>query len=168
MTLSMHQASIPALVKSLTALSAIIDKAVAHCDAAKIKPEVLIAYRLHPSMLPLSAQVQIASDMAKNFASRVSGTEVPKFPDTETTFNELKARIAKTIAHLNSFTPAQIDGTENKEVSFKVGHDERTFKGAGYLSTWVLPNFYFHVTTAYAILRHCGVPIGKGYFLGAV
>ncbi len=167
MTFSMYQASVPALIKAMTNLSAIIDKAEAYGEANKIKPEVMIGYRLHPNMLPFSAQVQIASDMAKNFASRVSGTEVPKFPDTEVTFDDLKARIAKTVAHLKSFTPAQIDGTEDKEITFKVGGEDRTFKGGTYLTTWVLPNFYFHVTTAYAILRHCGVPIGKGDFLGA-
>ncbi len=167
MPLSMYQASVPPIVKFLENLSVILDKAAACAEANKIKPEVLINYRLRPDMLPLSSQIQIATDQVKGLVSRLAGTDVPSFPDTEATFDDLKARIAKTIAHLKSFTPAQIDGTEDKDIALKVGPNELKFKGQQYLTAFVLPNFYFHLTTAYAILRHCGVPIGKRDFLGA-
>ena len=167
MSMSMYQASVPPILKTLEALSTILDKAVAYAEANKIKPEVLVSYRLRPDMLPLSAQIQIATDQVKGMASRLAGTEVPSFPDTEVTFDDLRARIAKTIAHVKSFTPAQSDGSEDKDIAFKAGPNELKFKGQQYLTTWVLPNLYFHVTTAYAILRHCGVPLVKRDFLGA-
>ena len=166
MSLSMYQASVPPIIRFLESLSTILDKAAAFAEANKIKPEIMIGYRLRPDMLPLSAQIQIATDQVKGFVSRVAGAEVPSFPDTEATFADLKARVDKTIAHIKSFTPAQIDGTENKDIAFKAGPNELKFKGEQYLTTWVLPNFYFHVTTAYAILRHCGVPLGKRDYLG--
>ncbi len=166
MAISMYQAGVEPVIHTLTALSTILDKAQAHCEARKIDPAVLIKFRLRPDMLPLSAQIQIASDMGKSMASRLAGADVPSFPDTESTFEELKARIAKTIAHIKSFTPAQIDGSTNRDIAFKAGPNELKFKGAGYVTSWVLPNFYFHVTTAYAILRHCGVELGKRDFLG--
>lgn len=168
MTMSMYQAGTPAIIHSLNALSAIIDKAAAHCAARKIDQLVIINYRLAPDMLPFARQIQIATDGAKGMAARLAGVEVPSYPDTETTFDDLKARIAKTVAYLKSFTPAQIDGTEDKAITMKAGPNELKFTGSQYLTTFVLPNFYFHVTTAYAILRHCGVDIGKRDFLGAV
>ena len=166
MSLSMYQASVPTIIRFLENFSKILDKAQSYAEANKIKPEVLIGYRLRPDMLPLSAQVQIATDQVKGLVSRLAGAEVPSFPDTEATFEDLKARVAKTIAHVKSFTPAQIDGTEDKDIVFKAGPTERKFKGQQYLTNYVLPNFYFHITTAYAILRHCGVPVGKGDYLG--
>jgi len=166
MAFSMYQAGVPAVIHYLTALSTIIDKAQSYCEAKKIDPAVLVNFRLRPDMLPFARQVQIASDQAKGMASRLAGAEVPSFPDTETTFDELKARIATTIAHVKSFTPAQIEGSEDRDISLKAGPTELKFKGADYLTQFVLPNFYFHITTAYAILRHCGVEIGKMDFLG--
>lgn len=167
MSLSMYQASIPVITRYLNNLSALIDKAAAHCEARKIDPTVLVNFRLTPDMLPFSRQVQIATDQVKGMAARLAGVEVPSYADTEATFDELKARIAKTVAFLNTFKPAQIDGTEGKEITLKAGTAEFKFKGDDYLVSFVLPNFYFHVTTAYAILRHCGVEIGKRDFLGA-
>jgi hypothetical protein len=167
MSLSMYQAGIPVVIRYLNNLSTLIDKAVAHCEARKIDPAVLVNYRLSPDMFPFARQVQIASDQVKGMAARLAGVDVPSYPDTETTFAELKARIAKTVAYLNTFKPEQIDGSENKEITLKAGAAEFKFKGDDYLVGFVLPNFYFHVTTAYAILRHCGVEVGKRDFLGA-
>lgn len=167
MTLSMYQAGIPVVTRYLNNLSTLIDKAAAHCAARKIDPTVLVNFRLTPDMLPFSRQVQIATDQVKGMAARLAGVEVPSYPDTETTFDELKARIAKTVAYLGTFKADQIDGTEDKEITLKAGAAEFKFKGDDYLVGFVLPNFYFHVTTAYAILRHCGVEIGKRDFLGA-
>jgi hypothetical protein len=163
----MYQAGIPVVIRYLNNLSTLIDKAVAHCEARKIDPAVLVNYRLSPDMFPFARQVQIASDQVKGMAARLAGVDVPSYPDTETTFAELKARIAKTVAYLNTFKPEQIDGSENKEITLKAGAAEFKFKGDDYLVGFVLPNFYFHVTTAYAILRHCGVEVGKRDFLGA-
>jgi len=167
MSLSMYQAGIPVVIRYLNNLSTLIDKAAAHCEARKIDPAVVINYRLSPDMFPFARQVQIASDQVKGMAARLAGVDVPSFPDTETTFADLKARIAKTTAYLNTFRPEQIDGSENKEITLKAGAAEFKFKGDDYLVGFVLPNFYFHVTTAYAILRHCGVEVGKRDFLGA-
>lgn len=167
MPLSMYQAGIPVVIRYLNNLSTLIDKAAAHCEARKIEPSVLINFRLTPDMFPFARQVQIATDGVKGMAARLAGVDVPSYADTETTFPELKARIAKTIDFLKTFTPAQIDGTEGKEIVMKAGATEFKFKGDDYLVGFVLPNFYFHVTTAYAILRHCGVEIGKRDFLGA-
>ena len=166
MSMSMYQAGVPAILHYLSTLSAIIDKAAAHCAARKIDPTVLVNFRLAPDMLPFSRQVQIASDVVKGGAARLAGVEMPSFPDTEATFDELKARIAKTGAFVKSVTPAQIDGTEAKEITLKSPNGELKFAGNQYLTGFVLPNFYFHVTMAYAILRHCGVEIGKNDFLG--
>ena len=167
MTISMYQASIPAFIRILNNLSAILDKAAAHAEAKKIDLAVFVNARLAPDMFPLSRQIQIATDGVKGCAARLAGVEVPGYPDTESTFPELKARIAKTIDFLKSFKPAQIDGSEEKKIALKVGGQELTFLGQPYLLTFVIPNFYFHVTTAYDILRHNGVDIGKRDFLGA-
>ncbi len=166
MPLSMYQASIPAFVRMLNNLSAILDKAAAHAEAKKIDPSVFVNARLAPDMFPLSRQVQIATDGVKGCAARLAGIEVPSYADTETTFPELKARIAKTIAFLQSVTAAQIDGSEARKVTLKLRNEEMTFLGQPYLLDFVIPNFYFHLTTAYAILRHNGVEIGKRDFLG--
>lgn len=167
MSLSMYQASIPTFIHALNNLSAILGKAAAYAsETNKIAPETLVNARLYPNMFPLSRQVQIASDIVKGFAARISGAEVPSYPDTETTFPELQARIAKTIAFLQSIPAAQVDGTEAKTIKLKVGPNEMTFTGQDYLLQFVIPNLYFHTTTAYAILRHNGLDIGKADFLG--
>lgn len=166
MNISMYQASIPVLLKSLANLAAILEKAEAHATDKKIDPAVFVQARLYPDMYPLARQVQIATDVAKGCAARLSGQNPPVYEDTETSFAELQSRIAKTIAFLEAFTPAQIDGTEESTVTLKVGGRERTFKGLPYLLEFVLPNVYFHTATAYAILRHWGVELGKADFLG--
>jgi hypothetical protein len=167
MTISMYQASAPRFVHTLDALSAILAKAEAHAEAKKIDPLALTTFRLFPDMLPMTRQVQIASDSAKGCMARLAGVENPKFEDTEQTLAELKARIAKTVDFVSAFTPAQIDGTEDKDVVLKVGGKDVTFKGMQYLLGYAYPNFYFHVTTAYNMLRHNGVEIGKKDYLGA-
>lgn len=167
MSLSMYQASIPVFIRMLGNLSAILEKAAAYAETKKIQPAVLINARLAPDMRPLSFQIQIASDMAKGCAARLAGIDVPSFPDTETTFPELQTRIAKTLTFLQSVSAAQIDGSEERNITLKTGGREMHFTGQAYLLSFVLPNFYFHVTTAYAILRHNGLEIGKQDFLGA-
>ena len=166
MSLSMYQAGIPVAIRFLNNLSAIIDKAAAHCAARNIEQSILVNFRLAPDMLPFSRQVQIASDIVKGGAARLAGVEVPSYADTEVSFDDLKARIAKTVAFLQSFKPAQIDGTEGKEIVLKMRGGEMKFTGVDYLTNFVLPNLFFHVTTAYAILRHNGIEIGKKDFLG--
>ena len=168
MSLSMYQASIPTFVRMLGNLSAILTKAATYAETKKFDPSVLINARLAPDMLPLSAQVQIATDMAKGGAARLAGSEPPSYPDTEATFPELQARIAKTIEYLNSVSPAQIDGSEERTIVLKLRAQEVQYKGQAYLLSFALPNFYFHITTAYAILRHNGVELGKSeYLMGA-
>jgi uncharacterized protein len=166
MSLSMYQAGIPVAIRFLNNLSAILDKAVAHCTARNIDPTVLVNFRLAPDMLPFSRQIQIATDIVKGGAARLAGVEVPSYADTEASFDELKARIAKTVAFLQTFKPAQIDGSEGKEIVLKLRNGEMKFTGVDYLTNFVLPNLFFHVTTAYAILRHNGIDIGKKDFLG--
>ena len=166
MSISMYRASVPAFVQILTALSVILDKAAAHCAAKKIDPAVLVNARLFPDMLPLSKQVQIACDFAKNTLARLSATEVVKFADDEKSLDELKARIAKTLDLVKGAKPETIDGSEEREITLPVGGQPMTFKGEMYLVNVALPNFYFHAATAYDILRHNGVEIGKRDFLG--
>jgi len=166
MPLSMYQASIPVFVRMLGNLSAILKKAEANAEARKIDPSVYVNARLAPDMHPLSRQIQIATDGVKGCAARLAGVEIPSYPDTETTFAELEARIAKTVAFLESFTPAQIDPSDERTITLKLGPNEMSFPGPVYLLNFVTPNFYFHVTTAFAILRHNGVDIGKMDFLG--
>ena len=163
----MYQASIATLTRSLKILDTILAKGAAHAEAHKIDPAVLIGSRLYPDMFALARQVQVATDTAKGCAARLAGVETPKFEDTETTFPELSARIAKTIDFLASVRPEQIDGSEHREIVLKLGKHAITFDGQAYLLNFVLPNFYFHVTTAYDILRHNGVPVGKLDYLGA-
>ncbi len=165
MTISMYQASVPSLIRSLNNLAVILEKGAAHAEAKKIE-DVLIASRLYPDMLPLSKQVQIASDIARRGVARLAGLDAPAMADDETTFAELIDRIHNTIAYLNTLTPAQIDGSEEKEIVLPMGKESINFKGMPYLLSFVLPNVYFHVTTAYALLRHNGVEVGKMDFLG--
>ncbi len=165
MTLSMYQASIPGFINILNNLSVILKKAETHATVKNIDPSIFVNARLAPDMYPLSRQIQIASDSVKGCAARLAGVELPSFPDTETTFAELQERIAKTVKFLQSVTPQQIDGSESRDIVVK-GRKERHFKGQDYLFTFVIPNFYFHVTTAYDILRHNGVELGKADYLG--
>ncbi len=167
MAISMYQTSAPRFVHMLKNLSAILDKAQAHADAKKIDVLALTAFRLYPDMLPMTAQVQIACDAVKGCMARLAGVENPKHEDTEKTIADLKARIAKTIAFVETIKPAQIDGTEEKPVTLKIGGQDMTFPGQQYLLAFAYPNFYFHIATAYNMLRHNGVEIGKRDFLGA-
>jgi uncharacterized protein len=162
----MYQASTPRFANLLRNLSTLLDKAEAHCAAKKIDPVALTTYRLFPDMFPLTRQVQIACDSAKGAVARLAGVEIPKHEDTEQTFAELKQRIAKTIDFLESVPASKGDGTEEKEVVLQMRSGERRFKGMQYLLGHAYPNFYFHVTTAYNILRHNGVEIGKADFIG--
>jgi hypothetical protein len=164
----MYQASVPAFVQMLTNLSAILDKAEAHAGNRKIDPEVLLNYRLAPDMLPLVRQIQIAADLAKGAAARLAGVEVPKHDDTEKSFADLKARLAKTVAYVQSFKPNDIDGSEDRDINLTLGEHTMKFKGQAYLVHFVMSNFYFHCTTAYDILRHSGVELGKRDFIGAI
>ena len=168
MAISMYLASISPILRTLTNLRTILEKAEAHAEARKIDPSVLVNARLYPDMFPLSRQVQIATDNAKGAASRLAGTTPPKYEDFESTFPELVARIDKTIALLKTFKPEQINGSEEKTITLPMHDRTLTFKGMPYLLDYVIPNIYFHVTTAYAILRHNGVEIGKKDFLGEI
>lgn len=168
MALSMYQVSVPVFLKMLANLAAILDKGAALAEKKKIDPTVLLGYRLAPDMLNLARQVQIASDHAKRATARLAGVEAPAYEDDETTFTHLKARIEKTVAFISSVPPAQIEGAETREITLKLGGNSRTLTGQAYLLHNALPNFFFHVTTAYAILRHCGVEIGKGDYLGQI
>lgn len=166
MTISMYQASVPRFVNILGNLSNILDKAQAHIDAKKIEPSVLTQYRLFPDMLPMSVQVQIACDAAKGVVARLAGLDIPAYEDNEKTLADLKARIAKTVTFIQSVPAAQIDGTEDKDIVVKRGEKETHYKGMQFLLGHAVPNFYFHVSTTYNILRHNGVEIGKRDFLG--
>ncbi len=166
MLISMYHAAVPPLMRSLTNLVVILEKGAAHAEAKKIDPAVLINSRLYPDMFPLVRQVQIASDVARKGAARLAGLEAPKVEDNETTFSELIDRLRNTIAYLKTLTPEQIDGSEETSISLPVGDHTMTFQGLPYLLYFVQPNVYFHVTTAYNILRHSGVELGKLDFLG--
>ena len=168
MTISMYHACIPLLTKMLGNLETIVDKAIAHAAARKIDDAAFVEARLFPDMFTFARQIRIATDMAKGAGARLAGIDIPKFDDHEKTLPELKARLRKAIDFLQTLTPAQIDGSENKTISLTAGGNSFTFKGVDYLQSWVLPNFFFHVTTAYNLLRHGGVQIGKMDFLGKV
>lgn len=168
MSLSMHQASAPIFVRQFAALTAIIDKAQAFVKDGGLDEAEFIDARLAPDMLNFAKQVQIATDSAKGGMARLAGVEVPAFEDNETNFDELKDRIARTVAFIESVPAASVDGTEDKAIAFAVREQEMKFVGQPYLLHFVLPNFFFHVTTAYAILRHKGVQIGKIDFLGGI
>jgi hypothetical protein len=166
MKISMYQASAPRFAAMLRNLSTLLDKAQAHCEARKIDPLALTQFRLYPDMFTLARQVQIACDTAKGAVARLAGVEIPKHEDTEQTFPELKARIAKTLEFVESVPAAKVDGSEEREVALKLRGNDVKFSGLQYLLGFAYPNFYFHVTTAYAILRHNGVELGKRDFIG--
>jgi hypothetical protein len=163
--MNIFDASVPVFTHFLHSLSAILTKAEAHCTAKNIDPAVMLAQRLYPDMFTLTRQVQIASDTAKGAGARLAGIAVPSFSDEEKTFPDLQARIAKTVDFLGGLRREQFEGAETRAISVKAGPRELEFVGATYLETWAKPNFYFHATTAYAILRHNGVEIGKPDFL---
>ncbi len=167
MSLSVHQVVVPTFTRMLKNLSAILQKGLAHAEAKEIDPSVLINSRLALDMLPLVRQIQIATNTAKNAVSELAGVEAPEYEDDEATFADLFARIDKTIDHLETFEPKQFDGAENKKVTLKAGETSIEFEGFSYLMDFAMSNFYFHVTTAYNILRHNGVEIGKRDFLGS-
>ena len=166
MQISMYKATIPPFIRMLTNLIAILEKAKAHAEARKIDPAVLLASRLFPDMYPLLKQVQIATDNAKGAGARLAGMDPPVFADTETTFPELDQRLRKTVAFLQTLTPEQIDGSEERQIKLVFPSMTLEFKGMDYLLDYAQPNVYFHITTAYAILRHNGVEIGKKEYLG--
>jgi hypothetical protein len=166
-TISLYQISVPVFSQRLQALSALLAKGEANAAERKIDPQVLLTARLAPDMFALTRQVQIATDHAKGASSRLAGREVPKYDDNEASFADLQARIGKTIGHLNSFSAADIDGSEDRTIELKLGQREISMAGLQYLQSVAMPNFYFHITTAYDILRHNGVPVGKRDFLGA-
>ncbi len=168
MSLSLYQASVPVFQRTLGSLSTILNKAVAFAEAKKIDPSVLLNSRLAPDMFPLLRQVQMVSDTVKGAAARLAGVALPSFPDEETTFPELQARITKTLDFLNSVHATQIDGGEERTIVLKMHSGDVTFTGQSYLLFFALPNFFFHVTAAYAILRHNGVDIGKLDYLGGL
>jgi hypothetical protein len=169
MSISMSSASVPILTSMLGNLDHMLKIAQAHADAKKYDAANLLTFRLYPDMLPLTRQVLIACDSAKNGIARLSGVDAPKFEDNESTIAQLQARIQKTLDYLNSVPAAALDGTEEKAITFPVGKEAtRTMKGEAYLKHWMLPNLFFHVTTAYAMLRHNGVELGKSdYLLGS-
>jgi uncharacterized protein len=163
----MYDTTLPFMLHGLKTLDAILTKAEAHCEARKIKPEALLTFRLYPDMLPFLNQVYLVTDFAKGCAARLSGQTVPSFPDDEKTFTELHARIAKCIAFVSSVDSKSLDGADARSVTIRVGRDkEATMTGKDYFNGFALPNFYFHMTTAYNILRHNGVELGKGDFMG--
>lgn len=166
MTLSIYQASVPVFVRRLNNLSVILEKGQKHAEARKIAAGVLPACRLTADMFPLSRQVQIATDHAKGAVARLTGADIPKYEDNERTVEELLARIAKTVAFVETFTAERFDGSEDREIVLALSFGELRFKGVDYLLGFALPNFYFHVVTAYGILRQNGVDIGKRDFLG--
>ncbi len=165
---NLYQSSVPVFTQYLTSLSVLLTKAAAHAEAKKIDPLVLTGARIAPDMFPLSRQVQIATDHAKGACARLAGIEVPSFADSETSFPELQARIAKTLEFVKSLKPAQFEGSAERDVTLTIAGQKITWKGNIYLNHFALPNFYFHATTTYAILRHNGVEVGKRDFMGSI
>jgi uncharacterized protein len=168
MSFGMYQASVPAFLTMLKNLTAILDKAEAYAADREIDPQVLLNWRLAPDMFPLTRQIQIAADFAKGTTARLAGKDVPKYADDEKSLAELKARLAKTVKFVESIAAKDFDGAESRDITLTVGGQEMRFKGEPYLVHFALPNFYFHATTAYDILRRCGVEIGKRDFMGAI
>ena len=168
MSVSLYDVSIPVFALHLNNLATLLDKAASHSQSKKVDPKVLPATRLIADMLPLSSQVQIACDTAKGAAARLAGVEIPKHPDTEATLEELKARVTKTLDFVKAIKPAQLEGAETREVVLQFPSTTLKFNGLNYLTNFVLPNFFFHVTTTYALLRQNGVDIGKRDFLGPI
>lgn len=168
MSLSMYQASIPVFKQMLGGLSGVLAKAEAHASARKIDPNALLQARLYPDMFALLRQVQVAADFAKSVSARLAGVDVPSFEDSEASFADLQARIAKTLAFIETLTPAQMDGGETRAIVTQAGTPkEKTFTGQSYLLNYGLPHFFFHTTSAYAILRHSGVEVGKKDYIGS-
>jgi hypothetical protein len=165
MAVTMYAAAVPAFQNHLAALDAMLDKAVEYAAAKKVDVSVLLTARLYPDMFNFTRQVQLATDFAKACCARLAGVPVPSFPDTETTVPELKERVAKTQAFLAGVKPEQFEGSEARDVTIKVGGNDTTFSGRDYLLHYAIPNFYFHCTTAYDILRHNGLEIGKRDFM---
>ena len=168
MPLSMHAASVPLFIQGLDALSGIMTKAEAHTRARKIEPRVLLEARLFPDMFPLIRQVQLTTDFAKGASARLAGVEVPSYEDTEQSFPEIKARLARTIGFIGELPPEKFDGAESRDVTIRIAGQPTTFKGDLYLVRFAIPNFMFHATTAYAILRQSGVELGKTDFIGKI
>jgi uncharacterized protein len=166
MTLSMYQASVPVFLRALSNLQHVLRKGEAHAEARKFEPSLLLQARLTPDMLPLTRQVQIATDMAKNGCARLAGVEPLKFEDNEASFEELHKRIERAIEYIKNFKPDQIDGSETRTVTIKTRTGDQQFEGQGYLLHFVIPNLFFHCTTAYAILREAGADLGKTDFIG--
>lgn len=166
MSLSMYQASVPVFLRGFDNLSVLLDQAEEFAASRKIHPSVLIEARLFPDMFPLARQVQLASDAAKRAAARLAGVQAPAYEDIEVTFRDLQERIARTCDFLRDLDPHRIDGSEGHQITIKVGGMDTPFTGSSYLLSFALPNFFFHVTTAYDILRHNGVPLGKMDYLG--
>jgi hypothetical protein len=162
----MYETSVPVMQRLMRNLIGVIEKAEAHAKAKKIDEQVLVDARLAPDMFPLKRQVQIASDMAKAAACRLAGVDIPKWEDNETSLGDLKGRLQKAIDYVGTFKPAQIDGSETRDVNLTIGGQPKVLKGHQYLMTHAYPHFYFHITTAYDILRHNGVEVGKGDFVG--
>jgi uncharacterized protein len=168
MAISMYPISVPVLIKSLNSISAILGKAAAHVEAKKLEPRALLDARLFPDMFTLTRQVQIACDMAKAAGARLAGIDLPSFEDNEASFADLEARIAKTVAFLQTLREEQFEGAEDRDITIPTSQITFQFKGLPYLLSWVFPNLYFHITTAYAILRHNGVELGKVDYLGPI
>jgi len=166
MTLSMYLASVPRLINALNNLGNLLDKAQAHVDARKLDETAITQFRLYPDMLNMTRQVQIASDTAKGVVARLAGVEIPVYEDNERSLADLKARIAKTVAFIQTIGAEQVDGTEDKDIVIKRGEKETHYKGMQFLLGHALPNVYFHITTTYCILRHNGVEVGKRDYLG--
>ena len=168
MALSLYDISVSALIRGLSNMATVLDKAAAHAEARKFDPLVLVQSRLYPDMYPLIRQVQIGCDTAKGAAARLAQVDVPKHEDTETNFAELKQRVAKTIQFLKSVKPAQVDGADDRAIELKFPNGAMKFTAVSYVSDFVLPNFYFHASMVYALLRNNGVELGKSDFLGAL
>jgi len=168
MPYSMFQASIPVFELGLNALSGVLDAGAAFAAAKKIDPAVLLRTRLAPDMFDLTRQVQVATDQARRGSARLAGVEAPSYADDETTIEQLKARIAGTVAFLKTLDAAKIDAAADRDITFPIGSANAQMKGTDYLTHFVLPNFYFHLTAAYIVLRHCGVELAKRNFLGAI
>ena len=166
MTISMYQASVPVFVRTLTSLKGILEKASRHAESRKLDPTALLKARLFPDMFDLTRQVQIATDFARGTPARLAGVEPPSFADSEGTFAELVSRIERTIAYIETLKPEDIDGSEAREIVRPLRGEPHRFTGIGYLLQFALPNFFFHAATAYDILRHNGVEIGKSDFIG--
>jgi uncharacterized protein len=168
MPFAMSQASLPVFEIGLNALSAVLDKAAAFAADKKVDPSVLLGWRLAPNMFALTRQVQVACDLAKNGSARLASVEPPKFEDNESSFDQLKERIAKTLVFLKTLDKSAIDASTERDIIFPIGSAKGQMKGADYLNHFMLPNFYFHLTAAYSLVRNCGVDIGKQDFLGAI